>query len=87
MEGGEPLVLPEEVGLHSGEYKKLFGRTFGEGHESKPWKRGIVRVCGEKKIKMLRKEEAKRPGKSSSSFVFADTAKRERPMIGRIFIP
>ena len=51
IEGGEPLVLPEEVGLLSSEYKKLFGRTFGEGHESKPWKRGIVRVCGEKKIK------------------------------------
>ena len=51
LEGGEPLVLPEEVGLHSGEYKKLFGRNFGEGHDSRPWKRGIVRVCGEKKIK------------------------------------
>ena len=56
LEAGEPLVLPEEVGLHSGEYKKLFGRTFGEGHESKPWKRGIVRVCGEKKIKNTEKE-------------------------------
>ena len=55
LQAGEPLVLPEEVGLHSGEYKKLFGRTFGEGHESKPWKRGIVRVCGEKKIKIPEK--------------------------------
>ena len=55
LQGGEPLVLPEEVGLHSGEYKKLFGGTFGEEHESKPWKRGIVRVCGEKKIKNTEK--------------------------------
>ena len=48
---GERLVLPEEVGLHPSEYKKLFGKTFGDGHDSKPWKRGIVRVCGEKKVK------------------------------------
>ena len=50
LQAGEPFVLPEEVGLRPGEYIKLFGRTFGEGHDSKPWKRGIVRVCGEKKI-------------------------------------
>ena len=83
--GGEPLVLPEEVGLLSSEYEKLFGWTFGEGHDSKSWKRSSL--WREEDQKTLRKEAAKRHGKSSSFFVFVDTTKVGRPMKRRIFIP
>jgi len=87
LEGGEPVVLPKEVGLPSSEYKKLFGRTFGEGHDSKPWKRGIVCVCGEKKIKNTETGHSEASRKIVIFFVSVDTAKGERPIIGRIFIP
>ena len=85
LQAGEPFVLPEEVGLRPGEYIKLFGRTFGEGHDSKSWKRSSL--WREEDQKTLRQEAAKRHGKSSSFFVFVDTTKGELRRKRRIFIP
>ena len=85
-QAGEPFVLSGKVGSHSGEYKKLFGRTFGDGHDSEPWKRGIVRVCGEKKIKIAETGGSKASRKIVIFFVFVDTAKGELRREGRIFI-
>jgi len=78
------VIQSDQIGLHSSLYQRLFGKSFGEDHGGKPWKRGVVTVLRQQgegrsqKVRLLFRGGALE-GAGSDTCLIAPTA---RQMLG-----